>query len=453
MASHQKLLTGSKHPQRALEVLPVEPTEWFQLSVQSARSEHAQTTDPDDRELTFGFEIEFLLADIRYRNFDTLSQSLVTSVLCEIGEGWANKCANIEVQEADSTFWKIGHDNSVELTLTEEEMAAELGLIAKNCEISSRCFGYNEKGVKEEITAVLDALRQNFDQKTPGHPFRIIVNETCGVHVHIGTGKHEPTFDKSRFSLTAFERTIDEVHATNRTLQNNFLEPPSHRALNLCSDTGKKHPLEWVALIDGLDRQGLVEWAHSCSAFSDKLAYMFHVVADEEQCNGSGLEYKPTVEFRQHRGTMDPDEIFSWIDFCILLVKFAENTTPEEVNRLIHDHSLQPTFCFSDLLSMLGAEDRLIAYYREKCRPKTVVRERDNALSAETDFDKRDLIKLVEKKRFDQKNPVHVYERIVDKLRRNMYGHLSDPLRNALVESLQLAILAKRLVQYRTLVR
>jgi hypothetical protein len=55
-----------------------------------------------------------------------------------------------------------------------------------------------------------------------------------------------------------------------------------------------------------------------------KIAYHLGDVEYRLDGSGNGSHKKRTIEFRQHRSTLDFDAVENWVRFCVLLVNFAD---------------------------------------------------------------------------------------------------------------------------------
>lgn len=185
-------------------------------------------------------------------------------------------------KELDLTNWKFIKDNTVCCCLNYECS----GVICKSCEIISPIL----TPTKETF-----ALIQNICEILNKNKFS--VNQSCGFHVHIDA--KDLNFSQS---LNIFEKyfkyetIIDKFHHLSRRNDNIYCVPLSTYSEILNSRS-----------LDNFDKY--------C-----KLNLM------------SLMEHN-TIEFRQHHGTIDYDEIYNWINFCLQFVEINKN---KNNNSLFH---------------------------------------------------------------------------------------------------------------------
>ncbi|KAK5126365.1 hypothetical protein LTR85_010601 [Meristemomyces frigidus] len=260
----------------------------------------------------------------------------------------------------------------------------------------------------QELELVLNRLNTVLNGKNglPGFTglFAMLVNKTCGLHVHVGNGYHGfplHTVKNVVSTYVANERAIDAMHAENRIGGSTLPVAPQNR---------KSGPSRGIHQIDAYN----MPWSahHSTSVYnrrektargSDspmehsfepisntypgthfrnpvicKAAYQYSAEAQltliqhapskldvfrlqggmshnstVELANISvdGIPHrkKNTIEFRQHAGTTQPVEVLSWIDFVASLVRHAHDTPDEEYANLC-----------------LGCSDKTQKHYKQK---------------------------------------------------------------------------------------
>ena len=66
------------------------------------------------------------------------------------------------------------------------------------------------------------------------------------------------------------------------------------------------------------------------------------------------LSDRPVIEFRQHEGTLDADEIIAWVQFVGALVSLAHNIDIQNLARLAHLSDPQPV-SFTELCAAMSA--------------------------------------------------------------------------------------------------
>jgi hypothetical protein len=92
----------------------------------------------------------------------------------------------------------------------------------QDVELISPVFSYHDDGWHDELEQILHVLHELFDTTEPTFPFHLLVNETCGLHIHVGAGKGQnhrfplSTLSKLFQVVTGFERLLGEMHPTSR---------------------------------------------------------------------------------------------------------------------------------------------------------------------------------------------------------------------------------------------
>ncbi|EKD16654.1 hypothetical protein MBM_05123 [Drepanopeziza brunnea f. sp. 'multigermtubi' MB_m1] len=183
----------------------------------------------------------------------------------------------------------------------------------------------------------------------PTH-FKLITNSTCGLHVHVGHGqKGFTTSNVTRIIafLYAFEPQLDTLHPLHRynnayaksmrdrcnfvrQFQEQFSEEPTTLAvitkiLSLHKGKSPRHfrrALTRLVQIDGNGKNG---------------AYNFNGVSDNPD---RVPEDRPTIEFRQHEGTLDGVRIAAWIRALTGLLDFVESEDYDSLVDLLTTVSL-----------------------------------------------------------------------------------------------------------------
>ena len=216
-------------------------------------------------------------------------------------------------------------------------------------EVKTPAFLFCDESI-EQVEKVVGILNANFD---------LHVNDTCGMHVHIGNaGEKYPFTALKNFLMfvSLFEQQISSIHSEKRCLDNHYIQTIGEAAWY------KRSPGEIAEII-----------ANEISSITD--------IVEKVQCSGRFTTYnfsplreytcsnsRPprTIEFRQHAGTLDSDEILSWVHFCLGLVGEAHAAGPKGFASLIvkRMHNAK-TFSLLDLLQGLGMEGAY-AFFEEK---------------------------------------------------------------------------------------
>ncbi|OJD33524.1 amidoligase enzyme [Diplodia corticola] len=396
---------------------------------QASNNTLAAPTVPD---LTFGIELEFVLigkcSEIEQHlgdelgSWETANIALVYEALVsngipvrdveeDIGDGFFNDAFGDDQPSAAEKFqkWNLAVDCSVRLTEAEEKLLPP-DYHAGSVELKSPIYSLRQRySWHTEISHVLSTLHRTLNSPSPTTgpcpSTRLLTNETCALHIHVGKSP-----DASRvFTLrtlqnllqlgTAFERLIDELHSADR-IKN--IPPPNTTSTSTSpspspSDQGdglsffappsatfRHHPdprlahgsaLDWCAAIDaagdppspspspvptqpdmptdmpidstdtdmptlahrrltnssryvtynlanaihpgiGAPFAGEVGGSTSTAFFSDN--------DDSADSDDRRRSFYWTVEFRQHRGTLEAGAVFAWVDVVTRMVGVAE---------------------------------------------------------------------------------------------------------------------------------
>ncbi|KAH7050085.1 putative amidoligase enzyme-domain-containing protein [Macrophomina phaseolina] len=301
----------------------------------------------------------------------------------EIGRDIAGPLPAIRDNATRFGKWSVATDISVELTPGESDRLPDDSYSTFSVELKSRIFNILEDDFIGEITHVLDILHTKLNSGAHNSSIRLIINETTGLHIHVGHAGTPARFPvrtiKNLFQLvTAFERQIDGLHTADRVSGSNpyttaYCQPPSCRFRDhtdifrtvhpLLRDLRSGNPLTWCAAIEGVVNklQDLFLLTLDCksSAYNFKLTTP-HIATwtdDYERAR------KWTVEFRQHRGTLDPDELFAWLGVVLALLRFSSTTPHPVLQELIAHRVADPTYTTTHLLHMLAVPREAIAFY------------------------------------------------------------------------------------------
>ncbi|KAH8594351.1 hypothetical protein B0O99DRAFT_183771 [Bisporella sp. PMI_857] len=162
--------------------------------------------------------------------------------------------------------------------------------------------------------------------------------------------------------LYTFEPQLNTLHEPERV---GSYWCQSLRALMPVVDqnTGKKlSPLEVVTLImeaesvDKIASQILHNYHHEA-------AYSMKGIVDFKR--GNVRQKKPTIEFRQHQGTLDGLGVRNWIKVVAGIVRYAKGVYLSQLYNLICKISPKSRFTVIDLLKEIGLHDSA-TYYQDR---------------------------------------------------------------------------------------
>ncbi|KAI9819769.1 MAG: hypothetical protein M1826_001078 [Phylliscum demangeonii] len=225
-------------------------------------------------------------------------------------------------------------------------------------ELKTPVLSYGEAHLTQVETA-LDILNHKL-----GSGIQVLVNQSCGLHVHIGHGHDGFPLQTLHFVAglaTVFEPTIQTLH------------PPHRLTSKHCRPLSSSYRLQ-----DELDGQGRVEvllqsrtvpdFVAAVNSGSKNYAYNFmHLL----QPTNTRLQPYNTIEFRQHEGTTDPEVVLHWIHFCAALVTYA-HTVPSSSDWItfIVQSGLQPTADgLRQLLTQIGVPDATALFFARSQNP------------------------------------------------------------------------------------
>jgi hypothetical protein len=223
--------------------------------------------------------------------------------------------------------WVITSDSSIK----DPKSAEDFKYWWYKIEINSPAYYYNEASVSK-VKAVCALLSKTF---------RIHLNKSMGLHVHVGDGKKGFQADVLRTlmaTLFVFEPQLNTLHPKNRS-KNRYC-----RSLNAYTQLGAQSvfdkgsnpaPMTRAELLEKIlgigDRKILIVNAmmpRPQDSATHKLAYNVSNI----------MQNKQTIEFRQHESTLDPDRVGNWIATCVGLVELPFRESKEEIEALLRAH-------------------------------------------------------------------------------------------------------------------
>ncbi|TEY83835.1 hypothetical protein BOTCAL_0024g00440 [Botryotinia calthae] len=293
-------------------------------------SENISDTAPPvngETDLTFGLELEFILATVDAdkhdphpkdpREVDGKNLNGTYHIDQDIGKKLraVGIPAIVEGDEAtgeeSKTCWLLKEDSTVgDDEAFPDRVPKEWNeLYTKNgMEIVSPPYYYSEPA-KDAITKVLRTIRENY---------RVCVDHTAGLHVHVGNsynGLQFPILKQFLAIAYTYEPQLMLMFPSER-VSDNFWCPPLFN-----SRFSRKNP----DLTRAETLENILEYPDNNSLLNDfgesldfgRLAF-----------NLAGLETpyqdgKRTIEFRHHHGSLDPEAILNWVQVCIKFVEKA----------------------------------------------------------------------------------------------------------------------------------
>ncbi|KAL1642760.1 hypothetical protein SLS58_005264 [Diplodia intermedia] len=286
---------------------------------------------------------------------------------------------------------------------------------------------YVGDGWQDDVRRTLEALHELFDDRLFGDSYRLYQHDTTGVHVHVGVGTQTDRYRlplesvKSFMQLvTGFERITDELHAVTRfDSRGAYCKPPSQNYVGreVVESDGKLGTM--LRRCQEIEQVGHV---HDMAGFHNReSAYNLQNLRTDEDGEFSAGSLG-TIEFRQHRGTLDADEVTAWVEVATSMVRFAHKTAlTSNMLSMVKGHAYDPQMGFDPFLRMIGVADKTVDYYGRcleaglDCDAREQSSElRGSRLSALT----HDLAH----RRQQQKQPIYVTQAIILRLLSGDYG-------------------------------
>jgi len=281
--------------------------------------------------------------------------------------------AGIAVQVDDENFekgyivWTMEHETLYHSDLQPEEE----GATRDDLEVVSRVLKYDE-GCFDEVRKVFHVMG-----KYNNPPFA--VNTATGLHIHVGSPNQPYTLEWLKgFTqlVTAFEHEIQALHVDHRVRDedgrvNGFCQPPTQNPLLL----PRLGPIMGIAILEKC--KDVESLQGTFSGGIRQTAYNLLNIGNTEWIN---FNPKQTIEFRQHAGSLDAEEILSWATFAGALVRFAYDTDHDDLLTYCMTHLADwpnpGRYTVFDLMEKIGV-GFLVPYYKPKAnlqRPRQEMR-------------------------------------------------------------------------------
>ena len=165
--------------------------------------------------------------------------------------------------------------------------------------------------------------------------FKLFTNEKCGLHVHVGNegrGFDLRTLKNFCSLITAFEGQLESLHPPGR-VQNPFAKNTKTLLHHEATLTEKLSIIERLETVENLVTQ-----FHLTEDGVNK--YMAYNFLNLQSSLDSAAEPLRTIEFRQHRGTLDPNLITNWVTVVCGLIK-ESYTDKGNIREIIESSRLQ----------------------------------------------------------------------------------------------------------------
>ncbi|MCJ1371408.1 hypothetical protein MMC20_002623 [Loxospora ochrophaea] len=231
--------------------------------------------------------------------------------------------------------WTVATDGTI-----DPEYGCE-GSDSDSCgiEVKSRILYYNIESVRE-VQLALSIINSRFSS---------FVNETCGLHVHVGNesrGFSLRTAKNLGTLVAVFERQFNSLHPEHRVF-NEACTPPVQ---SLYEDQRNIFKVAKRIESQGSLEELLTWFGIGFTAYNMK--------------NLESLSMK-TIEFRQHEATLDPEVVSRWVALTCSLVGVSHHAGRTGFVELVNKAIQAKEFTLRDLLRGLGLYS-LAAYYSRR---------------------------------------------------------------------------------------
>ncbi|CAG8953834.1 hypothetical protein HYFRA_00006726 [Hymenoscyphus fraxineus] len=363
--------------------------EWRSISSASSKGKTPGPTGP--KKLTFGVELELLIAcrtrpeapdpdlgdprsidgivdALQYSYTDTEWVNRQEQVQKHVGN--VLKSAGLNVHPGlegipNMEDWIVKDDFSVRSYETQYQFM--------QVEVVSPPF-YSSKEAISQVGAVCDLLTSKY---------RIVCNETTGLHCHVGYGDHgfAPRVLSNLFAtIWTFYPLLDSLHPSRRRgdhPKNKKSYFPSIKRFSKLAryvedlpDANMAGLKQILETRDNVSPEEVLELMQPAIAGYGRLAYNISNLAAWFNFTTPRMDnprIKKTVEFRQHEGTLASQRIKSWIKVCQGLVKFAEKVDAAALDKFLlrHINDDQDTdYTVFDLLKAIALPEEA-AFYKQ----------------------------------------------------------------------------------------
>jgi hypothetical protein len=321
--------------------------------------------------LTFGVEIEFLLATLENRDIDPHEndpRQVYGITAPEVGsDGWTvyttpgagtarNRIADTLNSAGINTYravitgtriekWELKDDATIE----EPNDLEPYGFV--RVEIVSPPLYFSEQAC-QQVKAVIEVLTNSY---------RLITPESAGLHIHVGNesnGFDEFAIHKMLATLWTFEPAIETIH-------------PPWRKDNLYSESFRDSIFGVDYSVANATSKERLDLFLTKSDWFDELWASF--LEERGAYNFSNLDNHPpnpknTIEFRQHESALDPDRVYHWTKLCVGLVNFAHKTSLATLKPflLLHIDDPPADFTVVKVLTAIGLPPQSLFYSTKK---------------------------------------------------------------------------------------
>lgn len=323
-------------------------------------------------QLTFGVEFEFGIrfekqpfrenSDIWWLMKDTLIVETGLKILTEIEMSQDDDDTDRSEMSQDDddddpdtipqselfNTWIIGTDNS--LSFKAELKADKDHEYYSSIEMRTPVFKFGPDAFKE-IHRMLTALKKHFD---------VVVNYSCGLHVHVGKEKEGISFMPLQHlmaTIYTFEPQVSSLLHNSRINQTFCTALREESNLALRGYEGKLLDVmlgtsEVNEVVDMFGSWDIPSMAYQIDLLHQPYAH----------------PVKRTIEFRQHEGSMDSETVLNWVCFVVELVSWAHKISRQDLKIFLSKYVDSPESSYSveDLFKEIGFPESFVKFYQLK---------------------------------------------------------------------------------------
>lgn len=229
------------------------------------------------------------------------------------------------VDSSDYTKWDFTCDISIEAP----EASGPVEYMYASIEMRSPAMYFTPASL-DAVGEVLALLRRTYCINT---------NISTGLHVHVGDGRNGwpfPVIQRLFAFIWAFEPQINSLVPPHRVdgQYTNSMRTYSKFVWDFAEEMGRRPtPMEGLVAMKNLKSMRALEL--------EFLTTTLRVAPHSVDANGVPNP-KPTVEFRQHDGTMDEQRVRVWVTTVVGIMDYLQAVEPAEFTKLLsmaeHEH-------------------------------------------------------------------------------------------------------------------
>ncbi|KAF7924481.1 hypothetical protein EAE99_006429 [Botrytis elliptica] len=268
-----------------------------------------------------------------------------------------NKDPNKIHQQDLFNTWAIGTDATISFHAEEH---ADRSSMFVELEVVTPVMKFGPKALKE-IDKMLTAFKKHFD---------VVVNQSCGLHVHVGNGTKGLSFEPFQYLMATIWIFEPQILSLLRKSRNNGRYCGSlHKRSNLGVYKFEGNLLD--VLFSTSDINEVVAMFNGYNFFSYmafKLQFLLQPFPNP---------VKRTIEFRAHEGSMDSETVLNWVSFVVELVSWAHKINRQDLKIFLSKHIDSKDSSIEDLFNEIGFPQSTVEFYREKVKKLREVEKRE----------------------------------------------------------------------------